>query len=181
MVSALPDRILVTPVRAEDTAELSEMLNAIIVRGGSTAYEEPFTADRLAAAMLTGPNVLRCVVARDEQSGSLLGFQTLYRSDALPDGVVDIATFTRPGLTRRGVGSALFAMIRRFATNRGLRAINATIRADNISGLAFYSKLGFVDHHIQHGVPLKTGQLVDRVCKRFTPLSTTALGNLSDS
>jgi hypothetical protein len=82
MVSALPDRILVTPVRAEDAAELAEMLNAIIVRGGSTAYEEPFTADQLAAAMLTGPNVLRCVVARDEQSGSLLGFQTLYRSDA---------------------------------------------------------------------------------------------------
>jgi hypothetical protein len=46
-------------------------------------------------------------------------------------------------------------------------AINATIRADNVGGLAFYSRLGFTDHGISRAVPLRDGTPVDRVSKRF--------------
>ena len=46
-------------------------------------------------------------------------------------------------------------------------AINATIRADNIGGLAFYSRLGFMDHGISRAVPLRNGVPVDRVSKRY--------------
>ena len=167
MVSAPQSRIRVSPVRAENAGELTELLNAIILQGGSTAYEQPFTAEQLDYAMLSGPDVVHCVVAQKEHSVSLCGFQTLYRSAMLPQGILDIATFTRFGVARCGIGSALFAVTSQFARDNGFIAINATIRADNVSGLAYYAKLGFADHHVERGVPLMTGQPVDRISKRF--------------
>ena len=50
----------------------------------------------------------------------------------------------------------------------GLTSINACIRADNVGGLAFYSKQGFQDHSVDKDVPLKDGTRVDRVNKRFS-------------
>ena len=89
-------------------------------------------------------------------------------SEDLPDGVVDITTFARVGLTQRGVGSALFAATQAEAGRRNYAAINATIRADNTGGLTFYSRLGFVDHSVRRAVPLKDGTSVDRVNKRYS-------------
>ena len=70
-----------------------------------------------------------------------------------------------PTLSARIV--ALFAEMLEFARTLALTAINATIRADNVGGIAFYSKQGFVDHSVTNAVPLKDGTLVDRVHKRF--------------
>jgi len=106
-------------------------------------------------------------VALDDETGRLLGFQTLGREAHLPDGVGDIGTFARVGGTQRGVGSALFVATRAAAKAKGLSAINATIRADNTGGLAFYGRMGFVDHSVSRGVPLKDGRPVDRIYKRF--------------
>ena len=69
---------------------------------------------------------------------------------------------------QRGVGTALFAETRARARALGLRAIDATIRADNAGGLAFYDRLGFVDHGVVPGVPLKDGTPIDRRTKRHT-------------
>lgn len=158
--------LAVRPVAAGDAPALAELLNAVIAAGGTTALEEPFTPERLAETYLTGPNVICCFVAEDED-GALLGFQTLGRYPGLPDDVGDIGTFARIGGTQRGIGSALFAKTRARATELGLSAINATIRSDNAGGLAFYGKQGFVDHGVTGGVPLKDGTAVDRVHKRF--------------
>ncbi len=65
------------------------------------------------------------------------------------------------------MGSALFAATRERARQIGLSAINASIRADNIGGLTFYGKMGFMDHSVVPGVALKDGGRVDRVSKRF--------------
>ena len=48
-----------------------------------------------------------------------------------------------------------------------MRTIDATIRADNTGGLAFYGRMGFTDYDCVAGVPLKDGTLVDRIRKRF--------------
>ena len=77
MVSAPESRIRVSPVRAENAGELTELLNAIILQGGSTAYEQPFTAEQLDYAMLSGPDVVHCVVAQKERSVSLCGLSDL--------------------------------------------------------------------------------------------------------
>ena len=158
--------LAIRPVAAPDAPALAELLNAVIAAGGTTALETPFTARSLAETYLTGPNVHCCFVAEDD-AGAVLGFQTLGRYPGLPEDIGDIATFARLGGTRRGIGSALFAATRTRAIALGLRAINATIRADNTGGLAFYSGLGFADHAVTRDMPLKDGTPVDRVHKRF--------------
>lgn len=160
--------IEVRPVREEDAPELTTLLNEIIARGGTTALEDPFTAGALARTMLTGPDVVCCFVASERATSRLLGFQSLERCDGLPDDIGDIATFARVGLTQRGVGSSLFAATRAEARKNGLTAINATIRADNSGGIAFYNRMGFVDHSVQCAVPLKDGTPVDRITKRYS-------------
>jgi L-amino acid N-acyltransferase YncA len=163
----------VRPARPDDASDLADLLNQIIARGGTTALEEAFTPDALAEAYLTGPNVICCFVAVDRSSGRREGFQTLGRYPGLPDDIGDIGTFARVGGAQRGVGSALFAATRAEARRQGLTAINATIRADNAGGLAFYARVGFTDYAVRPAVPLKDGAPVDRISKRF-PLGSTA-------
>ncbi|WP_164157390.1 GNAT family N-acetyltransferase [Sandarakinorhabdus rubra] len=157
--------LTIRPVAQADAAELADLLNAIIARGGTTAFETPFTPERLAHAYLTGPSVHCCFVA--EADVRLEGFQTLGTQPFLPASIGDIATFTRLGGTQRGVGTALFAATCARARELGLTAINATIRGDNTGGLAYYSRMGFIDHEVVPGVPLKDGTPVDRIRKRF--------------
>jgi len=43
------------------------------------------------------------------------------------------------------------------AGRAGIVAINATIRADNVSGIAYYEKIGFRIYDVRQGVPLQAG------------------------
>ena len=158
--------IEVRQVAPADAVELAGLLNAIIGQGGTTALEDPFTPKQLGDTYLFGPAVHCCFVAVDRKTGRIEGFQTLGRYPALPDNIGDIGTFTRIDGKQRGIGSALFAATRKHSLELGLAALNATIRADNVGGLAFYGKLGFVDHGVTRAVPLKDGAPVDRVHKR---------------
>ncbi len=159
--------LMVRPVAPDDAPALADLLNAVITRGGTTALENPFTPEALADAYLTGPNVLLCLVAVDPATNRIEGFQTLGRYPTLPDDIGDIGTFARVDGVQRGVGSALFTEMAMRARVLGLSAMNATIRADNSGGLAFYAKQGFVDHAVTGGVPLSDGTPVDRVHKRY--------------
>jgi L-amino acid N-acyltransferase YncA len=160
----------IRPAEAADAEPLTELINAIIARGGTTALEEPFTPGKLNWIYLTGPDVICCFVAVNVATGEIAGFQALARWPGLAEGLGDIGTFTRIGGQQKGVGTQLFAATRERARALGVGAINATIRADNAGGLAFYGRMGFVDHHVDKGVPLKSGVPVDRISKRF-PLS----------
>jgi len=159
--------LVIRPASREDAPALAELLNAVIARGGTTALEDPYSADGLADAYLVGPDVICCFVAVDAATGRLEGFQTLGRYPSLPADWGDIGTFARVGGTQRGIGTALFAATREEARRQGLQAINATIRADNTGGLAFYGRMGFEDYHVARAVPLKDGTPVDRVSRRY--------------
>jgi L-amino acid N-acyltransferase YncA len=159
--------LIVRPVAPDDAPALADLLNAVIARGGTTALEAPFTPDHLAETYLSGSNVHICLVAVDTVTGRIEGFQTLGRYPGLPEDIGDIGTFARVHGVQRGVGSALFAEMAERARALGLSAMNATIRADNVGGLAFYTKHGFVDHAVTPAVPLSDGTLVDRIHKRF--------------
>jgi ribosomal protein S18 acetylase RimI-like enzyme len=158
--------IHVRPAKLTDAGVLCDLLNEIIRIGGTTAYEIPMTVDEFIECFLSGPNFVSCFVAEDEKSGLLLGFQTLERHVELPD-EGNIATYARPEPKIPGVGTALFAATRVKAYGSALSAINATIRADNAAGLAFYKKMGFEDNKITKAVPLEDGTPVDRVSKRY--------------
>ncbi|WP_372916247.1 N-acetyltransferase family protein [Sandarakinorhabdus sp.] len=157
--------VTIRPAAPSDAAELAKLLNAIIVRGGTTAFETAFTPGGLSEAYLTGPAAHCCFVAQAD--GRIAGFQTLGTQLFLPAYIGDIATFARLGSTQGGVGTALFAATTAHARELGLTAINATIRADNTGGLTFYTRMGFTDYEIVRGVPLKNGTPVDRIRKRF--------------
>jgi GNAT superfamily N-acetyltransferase len=156
----------VRPTVRADAAALADLLNEIIVAGGTTAYQIPFTPEGVAEAHIDGPAVLTSVVAQDKD-GVPMGFQILLRDERLPEGWGDIGTFARRGSTKSGIGSALFAATCEATTRLGLVGINATIRADNVGGLAFYTKQGFQDHSVASAVPLNDGTLVDRISKRY--------------
>ena len=157
----------VRSVTSDDVSELTALINAIIARGGTTALETPFTPEGLDAAYLTGAEVWSCFVAVGPD-GRLEGFQTLIRDDHYPADWGDIGTFTRVDGIQQGVGTALFAATRARARELGLAAINATIRADNSGGLAFYSKMGMEDYAVDRAKPLTDGTPVDRIRKRYS-------------
>lgn len=152
-----------------DAGSMAQLINAIIAIGGTTAYEAPFDAASMDAAYIPLPQLVSCFVAEDD--GELVGFQGLMWSfdpdDPLPDGWATIGTFARVGLTQRGVGGALFAETVKAAREAGVAVIDATIRADNTGGLAFYMRQGFVDYDRLVALPLKDGTPVDRIRKRF--------------
>jgi RimJ/RimL family protein N-acetyltransferase len=97
----------------------------------------------------------------------LIGFQALGFWPGLPEGWGDIGTFVQPGFQAQGIGRALFVATRNTAQAAGLKVINATIRADNSAGLAFYARQGFVEYGQDPDYRLQDGKRVGRVHRRF--------------
>ena len=87
--------------------------------------------------------------------------------ERLPSEACDVATFVRLGQTGLGIGSKLFEATKRAARELGYSWINATIRADNESGLTYYQSRGFEDYARKTDVPLGNGFSVDRISKRY--------------
>ena len=158
----------VRPVRPDDAPELADVINAIIARGGTTAFQKQFTAQELADAYLIGQHMFSAVVAIDRESGDAQGFQIVGDfNEPFPQDWGDIGTYVRVDGKQKGVGTALFAATSANARAQGLTAINATIRADNVGGLSYYSKMGFEDYAVDRAVPLADGTPVDRIHKRY--------------
>ena len=151
---------------ALDTGAMAELLNAIIAKGGTTAKTKPVTRSTLAAWMAFAPDQSAWHVAEAE-TGDLLGFQYIEPHKHLPPEACDIATFVRVGQTGLGIGSKLFQATRSEAKTLGYHWINATIRADNTGGLAYYQSRGFEDYARQNDVTLDDGTLVSKISKRF--------------
>lgn len=157
--------MLIRKAAPSDATELAGLLNEIIRAGGTTALETELTADAFDDWFISGQYALACHVA--EASGKLFGFQSLSLFGDPPPGWADIATFARVTPRMKGVGTALFPATRKVAEGIGLKAINATIRADNVSGLAYYEKMGFETYHRVERLPLSDGTPVDRVKKHY--------------
>lgn len=158
--------IYIRPAGALDAAAMAGLLNAIINKGGTTAHTTPVTRADIASLMEKCPDHAVWLVAEDE-AGTLLGFQLIEPMPNLPPEACDIGTFTRLGHTQSGIGSALFDRTRKAAKDLGYAWINATIRADNVGGLAYYQSRGFETYATHHDVRLDDGTLVDKISKRY--------------
>jgi len=157
----------VPEVRAATRADmpaLAALLGAVVRRGGTTAIETAPGPDALAARTIDGPGHVSCILAEDGTGP--LGLQWLARKADWPADWAAIATFARIGGARRGIGRALMASTLDAARLAGIAWIDATIRADNASGLAFYERMGFETYRIERAVPLADGTPVDRISKR---------------
>ncbi|MEY3004093.1 MAG: hypothetical protein RLZZ491_1269 [Pseudomonadota bacterium] len=146
-----------------DTRDMADLLNQIIVVGGTTARTQTVCADEFLP--LLAARASACHVA--EVGAEIMGFQYIEPHAALPPGVADISTFVRRGKTGQGIGSALFEATAQAARDLGYRWINATIRADNTGGLIYYQSRGFRDWRHLSDQRLANGMRVDKVCKRY--------------
>ena len=149
-----------------DAGPMADLLNEIISKGGTTAMTEPVTRNDLVDWMAFSAGRNAWSIAEDAQ-GAVLGFQWIESKDALSAEACDIATFTQVGRTRLGCGSALFEATRKAAKALGYAWINATIRADNEGGLAYYQSRGFETYRVTPDVALADGTRVDRISKRY--------------
>ena len=161
--------ITTRPAVPADAAQMTELLNEIITIGGTTAHQRPFDTDRTLHHYIQPEHHLSTIVA--ELDGATVGFQMLVWPDPdfgqMPDHWGFIGSFVKVGITGQGIGRALFTATCAAAHAAGCRHIDATIRADNASGLRFYTAMGFTDYDIIRAAPLRDGRLVDRIRKRF--------------
>lgn len=159
-------RIIVRKAGSADARQMAELLNEIIAIGGTTAITTALTKDGIAAWMASHTGKNSWVVAEDD-SGKIMGFQLLEPHPDLPDNAADVATFVRAGSAQLGIGSKLFDGTRKAANRLGYTWINATIRADNTGGLAYYGSRGFETYQADENVPLSNGLSVGKVHKRY--------------
>ena len=149
-----------------DAGPVAELINLIIAQGGTTAMTKALTRDDIIDGLAEYPGRSAWHLAEDEE-GLVLGIQWIEPHDDLPPDAADIATFTQPGHTQMGIGSLLFQQTCHAAKQMGYTWINATIRADNAGGLAYYQSRGFEDYKTTRNVPLADGTVVNKISKRF--------------
>ncbi len=149
-----------------DAAPMAALLNRIIRIGGTTAHQQDMSPKTVLTHYITGPATICCHVAEDAE-GQLLGFQSLAWEPLRGPLWAGIGTFVSPDLQARGTGAALFQATLPAARAAGAEVIDATIRADNRPGLAYYARIGFVDYATDPDWALADGQVVGRVQRRF--------------
>lgn len=153
--------MLIREATHRDAPAMTAILNAIIAIGGTTAHEQPKTEATVLHDYITSPDVLACSIAQDQ--GTIIGWQSV----GMYHGNPEIGTFVQPGIQARGVGSQLFALTCATLRAANITYIIATIRADNVPGLAYYARMGFADIATDPDYALSSGQKVGRVTRRI--------------
>lgn len=153
--------MIIRQATVADAAGMAAVLNAVIALGGTTAHEVAKTEDEVREGYIVGPEVLSSVVA--EEAGRVLGWQSVEHWQ----GEAHIGTFVQPGLQAGGIGAGLFAATLERLRSSGATHIIASIRADNVPGLAYYARIGFRDIAHEPEFALSDGRRVGRVHRRF--------------
>ena len=161
--------MIIRPARRADAPDMTALLNQIIEIGGTTAHQTPFDEDRMHDHYIAAPALISCQEA--EIDNAVRGFQWLRwgdpEKDEVPQGWAIIASFVSVQVAGHGIGRQLFKATLSVAENVGVKAIDATIRADNTSGLRYYSGIGFDDYARLKDIPLTDGTRVDKIRKRL--------------
>ena len=157
--------MIIRPARLTDAAAMTALQNRIIRLGGTTAYEEEREEAQIIAAYIAPDHGICCHVA--ELEGAVVGFHVVSPNPLLPPGWAEIGTFVSADIQARGIGQALFAATREAARSAGVKVLNATIRADNRPGLAYYARIGFADYKQDPDWALQSGEVVGRVSRRL--------------
>lgn len=140
----------------DDAAAMCAVINPLIAKGGSTAHRNPFDTERMIAHYIVPVTGIASVVALD--GGTVVGFQSVSWCGEPASGEAAIGSFVAQEQHGKGIGRIMFRETLDRAKAAGVRSIDATIRKENVSGRAFYRKLGFV--------PYKEGD--ETVSKLFT-------------
>lgn len=144
-----------------DMGPMTAIINDIIAIGGTTAHQSPKNTADVRRDYIDGPEVIASVVVVLDDR--IVGWQSVgwWQDEA------HIGTFVQPGLQAKGAGAAMFGLTSDLAAKAGVRHIMASIRADNMPGLAYYGRLGFIEVDVEPGFTLQDGRVVGRVHRRF--------------
>jgi L-amino acid N-acyltransferase YncA len=153
--------MLIRAATPADARQMADVLNAVIALGGTTAHEHPKSETQVRESYVTGPHVLSSVVA--ELDGRVIGWQSVEHWK----GEAHIGTFVQPGLQAKGTGWRLFEETCATLRPKDVRWIIASIRADNVPGLAYYARIGFRDIGAKPDFALSDGRKVGRIHRRF--------------
>lgn len=140
---------------------MAALLNRIIDIGGTTAHQVHKSVAGVLEDYVTGADVISSVLA--EEAGQMLGWQSVGHWQ----GEAHIGSFVSPDVQAKGVGAALFAVTCEALRQAGVGRVNASIRADNVPGLRFYARMGFVDFAHDPEFALRDGRVVGRVHRYF--------------
>ena len=155
--------------RPEDASDMVGIINPIIMTGGTTAHMTPFDDARMTRHYISPKRKVSCVLAKWDDAPA--GFQSLAwpdeEGDPFPDGWAIIASFVDQSMAGKGIGRALFEQTMIMARQAGVTTIDATIRADNSSGLGYYERMGFRTYEVLPAVALRDGTRVDRIRKKL--------------
>lgn len=142
---------IIRAAHKQDVQGMTLVLNEIISIGGTTAHDCSFDHDRMLDVFISPPRKISCHVACE--GNHVIGFQALEWADPdwpgenpLPQDWAIISTYVKQSHHGRGVGAALFVKSLLAARTAKVRCIDATIRRENVGGLAFYTSLGFEDY-----------------------------------
>ena len=128
----------------KDAKAMSSILAEILCLWKSDRPSDP---GHVLAHYINNPDRVACTVAVGD-SGKILGFQSLKRALAgnqygVTPGWGIIGSYVRGSAAGKGVGHLLFRASHDAARQAGLPAIDATIGAENKSGLTYYDAIGF--------------------------------------
>ncbi len=158
--------MIVRAAAMRDARQMTDILNEVIAIGGTTAYEDPLSPSYFEKLITSDdPKVFLHVV---ETEDGIQGLQWVEPFDPPDAHIGGIATFAKPGTAKKGIGTALFETTHKASMIAAYKVLSAKIRADNTGGLAYYGKMGFTDHSILEGEPLKDGTPIDRIIKRLS-------------
>ena len=136
---------------SNDIVEMSNVLNDIIIDGGSTLQDGIFTAMEFEKYFFKNRFAICSHVAVQEDA--IIGFQFLEWSDPnwsgidkLPSNWGLISTYTSKTARRLGAGKKLFGATKSYASKIKMRSINATISSFNKEAVKFYDSLGFYEY-----------------------------------
>jgi len=153
---------VVREMRKGDAEACVAIINPIIAKGGSTAYEDPYEVADFDAHYRQEAKIANVVTL----DGRVVGFQSAFEVE---DGVYSIGSFTDQENPAKGAGRAIFTKTLADARALNGKSIIAKITSDNTGGLAYYSSVGFVDETVvPDDLIRRNGKVVDRVIKRFT-------------
>lgn len=149
------------PMEQRDAEACTDIVNFIIRKGGTTAYEDEYSIADFDGHYRGKAKICNVIVS----AGRVVGFQGLFD---VGDGVLSIGSFTDQRDPVKGAGRALIDASKKAAKDMGYTSIIAKITEDNVSGLGYYSNVGFVDDYIiRKDHQRSDGTWVDRIVKRL--------------
>lgn len=135
------------PAAQTDIQAITDIYNAAVVAGGSSADTTPRTYDqrKIWVEAHHDPYAVFVITAKDGEDERIIGFGALsvFYDRAGYDGVTDLAYYIDPAWQGMGVGTYTLARLLDECRKRNMRKACAIIFADNAGSIALMRRFGF--------------------------------------